>query len=450
MIDYVGVALNDRIDSRTDVLHASIAGDLFEMPAGWMQGAFGVERRREKLRSVPDSSKVNDVVTGNTGEITQGSKEVESMFVEFAVPLLADMPLVETLNLTAGFRNDKFDTFGSADSFNIGLKWQPINDILVRATVGESFREPTIFDLFAGQADSFPTASDPCGASNFADLDADDQARCVANGVPAGGWNDASIIQFRSRVGGNPTVGPETGESFTAGIVWSPDALPGFSAVLDYWDFEVTDTIGALSVQTILNGCALEGQYCDNIFRNAGTGSVDVVIALQQNIGALTAKGIDLELNYSHGTGFGDFDHRLLITQLTDRTFQENATSEVANLEGQFDNTFIGDSSFPETRLVYTADWLMGQFGASARLEYISSMEDNNDPDLGTLDVDAVTYLDLTGHWYLNTGTTLDVGITNVTDEDPPYINAAFNSSVDESIHRIMGMGYFVRVTQTF
>lgn len=456
MIDYVGVALNDRIDSRTDVISASISGDLVELPFGWMQGAFGAERRREKLQSVPDSSKVNDVVTGNTGAITAGSKEINSVFVEFAAPLLADLPMAEALNLTAGFRQDKFKTFGSANSFNVGLKWLPVDDILIRTTIGESFREPTIGDLFAGQADSFPEASDPCGAISasgevaFRDLTSEQQQNCIDDGVPAGGWGDGGTTQIRSRVGGNAEVGPEKGESFTAGIAWSPSMLPGFSALLDYWDFEVTETIGALATQTILNNCALKGIDCDLIERAPGTGSIVAVTALTDNLGTLTAKGIDLELQYAHSTSFGAFDHRLLVTRLTERTFQESAAAVVADLEGQFDNTFIGDSSFPETRLVYTADWMLGAFGASARLEHISSMEDNNDAGLGTLTVDSVTYLDLTGQWRLDSGTTFGVGITNVTDEDPPYINSGFNSNVDESVHRVMGTGYFIRVTQRF
>jgi outer membrane receptor protein involved in Fe transport len=458
MIDYVSVALNDISNSRTDVIHASIGGDLFELPAGYIQGAFGVERRREKSEFVPDSSKYFNVVTGNTGGPIGGSKEVDSYFMEFGIPVLSGVVAAESLELNVGIRRDSFDSFGSATSGQIGIRWQPVQDVLVRATKSQSFREPTIVDLFSAQADSFPSVSDPCGSTSFGTLSTEEQNRCIASGVPAGGWNDDGIIQLRSRIGGNPDLDPEDGESFTFGIGWAPDALPGFSIILDYWDFEVEDAISNVTAATVLNQCIRSGtaSFCDDINRGP-TGRPDTILTLTDNLGTLTARGVDLELNYAHGTGFGDFTHRLLLSRLTERTQQEFPGAEVNELAGFFDNTIVGDSSFPEMRAIYTADWSLGNWGASARIEHVGSMVDDNDHPLGLwlkgeepLPVESVMYLDLTGRYYFATGTSVDIGITNVTDEEPPFINSGFNTNIDESVHRPMGTGYFVRLTQSF
>jgi outer membrane receptor protein involved in Fe transport len=46
--------------------------------------------------------------------------------------------------------------------------------------------------------------------------------------------------------------------------------------------------------------------------------------------------------------------------------------------------------------------------------------------------------------------TMLTVGFTNLTNEEPPYIDRAFNASTDPSTYRMFGRGYFFRVSQTF
>jgi iron complex outermembrane receptor protein len=40
----------------------------------------------------------------------------------------------------------------------------------------------------------------------------------------------------------------------------------------------------------------------------------------------------------------------------------------------------------------------------------------------------------------------ISVGITNFTDEAPPYIDAGFNANTDPSTFRLFGRSYFVRL----
>ena len=46
--------------------------------------------------------------------------------------------------------------------------------------------------------------------------------------------------------------------------------------------------------------------------------------------------------------------------------------------------------------------------------------------------------------------TMLTLGITNVTDEAPPYIDRGFNANTDPTTYRMFGRGYFLRISQTF
>jgi iron complex outermembrane receptor protein len=44
----------------------------------------------------------------------------------------------------------------------------------------------------------------------------------------------------------------------------------------------------------------------------------------------------------------------------------------------------------------------------------------------------------------------LQAGITNLTDEEPPFIEVGFNATTDPSTYRMMGRGYFVRLAYRF
>ena len=48
------------------------------------------------------------------------------------------------------------------------------------------------------------------------------------------------------------------------------------------------------------------------------------------------------------------------------------------------------------------------------------------------------------------TGTTISAGITNVSDEAPPYLDEGFNAKTDPSTYRMFGQGYYIRIKQSF
>ncbi len=41
-------------------------------------------------------------------------------------------------------------------------------------------------------------------------------------------------------------------------------------------------------------------------------------------------------------------------------------------------------------------------------------------------------------------------GVTNLTNEAPPYIDIGFNATTDPSTYRMFGRGYWLRVGYTF
>ena len=47
-------------------------------------------------------------------------------------------------------------------------------------------------------------------------------------------------------------------------------------------------------------------------------------------------------------------------------------------------------------------------------------------------------------------GAKIMAGVTNLTNEEPPFIEIGFNATTDPSTYRMFGRGYWLRVGYTF
>ena len=151
------------------VWRGDLNGGLFELPAGTMQLAVGASYRKEYTHSIVDTSLLINPATGQCvlgsqcGSALQGGYNVKDVYAELFIPILKDIPFIHALNLTMGDRYSKYNTFGNTNNSKIALEWRPIEDLLLRGTVSEVFRAPTVADIFASAASDAPRLSnDPC------------------------------------------------------------------------------------------------------------------------------------------------------------------------------------------------------------------------------------------------------------------------------------------------
>ena len=455
MLDFAGAELTDQLTTQLVTISGSVAGDLFQLPAGPVGLALGYDYREEKLNSIPDSGKATDAVTGNTFSKTQGEFDVNSFFAETNIPLLADVPLARFLEVGAGVRVDDFSTIGSNTVFMVNARWQPIEDVTLRGSFSEVFREPTIGNLFSPQGDSFPSFQDPCSngvignpdSNAFADLTPEQQAQCVANGVPEGGFFQTNA-QPRARIGGNPNLQPEEGETITFGGFIEPAFLPGFKLAVDYWDIDLDDPIGAVAAESVVNQCIIFGNddFCPSIERQ-DSGEVARIISLARNSGALTANGLDFDVGYNFTTDFGMFRFRSLWSYLNERE-GEVLPGDRVDVAGKFSPGIngIAEGVFPEWSGFTTLDWTYADFGASLNWEWLSSVDDlQNDEEIRR-----TQYWDLTGNYNTPWNTRVSAGLTNIFNERPPFITNAFSAFTDVDTYRMLGRSWFVRVTHEF
>src|SRR3954469_1074258 len=247
----VAVPASNTFFTQEKVWRADINGGLFELPAGTMQLAVGTQYRKEYTHSIVDTSLQINPATGvcvlgsQCGSALQGGYNVKEVYAELFVPILKDIPFVHALNLTIGDRYSKYNNFGNTNNGKIALEWRPIEDLLIRGTVSEVFRAPTVTNLFGGAASDAPKLSnDPCdhytgSPANPACVNVPTDGSFVNSDVASG--LQISGIASGSKFAGFP-LGPEFGKSFDWGIVYDPHFIEGLSVSADYWRLYLNNT----------------------------------------------------------------------------------------------------------------------------------------------------------------------------------------------------------------
>lgn len=481
MVDFVTYTGIEKNEQKMVNWLGNISGELFDLPAGPVAIAAGFEKRREFAADTPDSLAAAGSgaasVSGGQRSPTSGRLNLEAWYLETNVPLLADRPGVDILELSASVRGSDFDQFGSETTGRLGLRYRPSEDLLLRASYAEGFRAPGVQDLFGGQGVADPELNDPC--SNFLDGDTPQEVidNCIAQGVPADGSYEQINTQIRITTGGNPDLEPETSDSFTVGGVWSPRAIPGLGVTVDFYDIELENSITSIGAQSILDACAFSGRLCDFIDRS-GSGEVSSLLDSQVNIGSTETSGVDFAVDYRfQDTGFGDF--RTVLRGSYVDEFKEivpdfsdpDAPAEERDLLG----TLLPgqpDRSFPELRTTLDLIWDMGPWQAVWNIQHVGDYEESCDdgltPSLTELGVcshpddpegpknrlGSVTYHDVQFSYFMDELEMGDLrftlGVNNVFDRDPPVSTQAFANSFDATQHRIPGQFYYARVNWDF
>ena len=194
-------------------------GPIFEMPAGEVHVAFGFETRRDEGFAKPDSVTEAGESVANQTFTSRGDFTVDEMFAEIDVPLLADVPGFEQLDFNAQVRYSDYSTFGSETVHRVGLNWQIIQDVRVRATMSTAYRSPQVTDLFGGGTVSFDFFTHPCSDGSGA-INANVAANCALEGIPA--TANQLAAQFAVLSGSNPNLDPETADTSTIGLILTP------------------------------------------------------------------------------------------------------------------------------------------------------------------------------------------------------------------------------------
>ncbi|MDK1286817.1 TonB-dependent receptor domain-containing protein [Pseudoalteromonas umbrosa] len=406
---------------------ASLAnGGLFELPAGPVGVAFGVEYREEKSRQREDeNAKSGETFFNSLGE-DEGEYDVSEVFFETSIPLLGDVLLVDTLTLELASRYADYSTVGDVTSWKVGLDWQVYDDLRFRSTLAEAIRAPNIGELFGATSETFYGVDDPCRVKNLNQVTGATQeqrkANCAALGVPAGFDDSYDSARIRGAQSGNKELTPEESTSYTIGAVFTPEFVDGLTFTVDYWNIELEDSISYVLSQQIVNRCvdaqSIDNQYCALITR-ADDGRMTLIKNTALNIAKQKSSGVDFEINYDVKTSLGDFKTRLMATRLIERQrfpFQDevNEFEEYAGVDTEPSWSGALDIGY-EYENVF-ASWKMRYVEKTSRFRP-DELEKNPNP---SNHMEWPTYIvtDISGGYNFDNGMSVKLGIDNLFNKE--------------------------------
>ncbi|PYK22718.1 MAG: hypothetical protein DME59_19375 [Verrucomicrobia bacterium] len=309
-VEFARVHPKDEDTSKLATLDATIyTTDLFHLPAGGVGFAVGGQWRREQLSENPDILNLEGDIVGNSPVPgAQGSRNSYAFYAETRIPIFSPsykVPGFYSLEFTAGGR---FEEFLNNDSNvlvpKVGMRWQPFDEQLtLRATWGEGFREPSLEELFGSPVSTLEVTHDP-----------------LKNGLLESETN--------TLITSNPNLQPEDSRSFSGGVVYSPKYAPGLNMSVDFWDIERTGVVTAPLAQQVLDGTAP-----GIVERDAG-GFITRITIANQNLGSQEARGFDFGLYYQRPTQWGTFTSQTQVTYLDEFLFPQFIFAEFGTSPG--------------------------------------------------------------------------------------------------------------------
>jgi outer membrane receptor protein involved in Fe transport len=477
------------------VVNGSVTGDLskYGMKSPWAKDgvgvSFGAEYRREVLNNQFDAAFTSGDLAGVGGapQSNAGAFDVKELFGEVRVPIVQDAEFAKEITLEGGYRYANYSSAGAVDAEKLALDWQINQDIRLRGSFQRSVRAPNVNELFSPIAPGLFPGTDPCaGASpQFT------QAQCANTGVTAAQYG--TIIQCissqcNSVSGGNPELKPETSDTKSFGMVFTPSFIPGFNLSVDWFDINVKGVINTVPGTVILSTCALDPTatltvqghvetYCAQIHRDPNSGQIfgpGFVFQPVVNAGLLHTRGVDLEGNYRVAlSDWGMGDHGSLAFNLlgtyTEKLFVEQPGGSSYDCAGLFGVTC--GTPTPKWRHKFRMTWITPwNLSLSAQWRYISSSKlDINSsnpvlrspfaPDVSDASTKAFNYLDLSGEWRIRDRMTLHAGVNNVFDKDPPIFDSnSFgiaappfgNGNTYPQVYDALGRTIFIGITADF
>jgi len=450
---------------------ANIAGDLYALPAGMIGFAGGLEHREVIGYDRPGQFEQSGYSTDLAGNSTNGRYTVKEAYLEARVPLLKNAPFAKSLSLDLATRHSDYSNFGTTNNSKVSVEWRPITDLLVRGTWAQGFRAPTVGDTFGGGQQTYDTYLDPCD-TKFGEASRNPAvaARCATAGAGAGfrqlnqvgaaisGSSGAQGAYPFQAGAGNASLQPETARTNTAGFVYSPSFLPGFSASLDWFDIKIDNRITAVTATYIANQCYVANvpSFCTSIKRNAA-GEITDLARGNANLGKLETDGLDLSLGYRFPmTKYGRFNLRSDTSYTHSFKVQSAADAEWVDYAGEY--------YYNRIKSVTSLDWSLGNWNATWTARYYSAVKDQcwdsetectNPGGAASWGTDynrlgAEVYHDLNVGYKTSWKGQIMFGINNLLDKKPriTYNGAASSSSVDADMP--IDRFFYVRYNQSF
>lgn len=344
-----------------------------QLPGGTIGAAVGYQFREDSYVNTPTELALAGIAyTRSTVRetITRGRRDVDSYFLELAIPVLADV------EIEAAVRREEFSTGQASTDPKFGATWRTTDWLTLRATTGDAFIAPTLQQLL-----------DPvtCGLTQVIDKFTDFSGFSTGCG------------------GGNPNLENEFSESIQFGVdlalgdfdfsvTWNNTAFEnriintnGQQIVdLDYFNFQ--QATGFAGNGSPGNKPTLE-QLRDWINNPASSKQIirdplDLRTILQvEGLGSGNAEEVevtayDMQGNYSFGLGnYGDVRIGLQATYIDEFLVQEDPTQPVFDGVGKQNNGTGSAPALPSWKANLRVGWTLNNHAVVATTRYVDAID---------------------------------------------------------------------------
>jgi iron complex outermembrane recepter protein len=373
-----------------------------------------------------------------------GDTTVKEAFTEFNIPLLKDLPLVQTLSTNLAGRWAEYSGSGTVWAWKAGFDWALNDTLRLRVTRSRDVRAASLeerFDTTRGGV----TVNNPW---------------VLTNGQP-------TTQSGASYSGGNPGLKPEKADTWTAGFVFTPTFVQGFSASVDWYKIDIADAIDKPTAQQIVDA-AFHGdpQYQALVKLDAANNIVEVDQYFI-NFAKQFIQGVDLEASYHHsvhvlGNGAEDVALRLYATDL-----MKNATLTQFGTYDEWAGQVGTMRSLPKQK--YTANltyndgpyslFVQGRYISKGILDHTLVQSPVSIPGLQTINnnsVGGIFYMDMNLSYTVPVPGELNVygEVQNLLDRAPPTAPLAYGRagavSTNPQLYDVIGRRYVLGVTYKF
>ena len=360
-----------------------------------------------------------DMIFLGGGTESDASRRTNAVFME------ASTDLSDQLELKGAIRYEDLENDSNVDP-KISVRYQASDDVVLRASVSTSFREPSLAQLY----------SDTVGLQGIQDFDTD------GNTV-----GQASFIRIAQA--GSTDLKPEEADNLNVGIIWYP--TDNLEAKLDYWMVDYTNVITIESAQGIVS----RTPNSSKVQRTTG-GTLTGVTTSYFNASSVDTNGFDIELMYSAETNIGSLLLGLNATHMLQ--YEIPVGGVTTDVVGLFNHDNFA-RSLPETKAVLSANLVSGSHSAAAYGRWVSSYETTNVPTAIAAgmgfdqNIDSHFTVDLQYSYSFDFNSEddlrLTLGVKNAFDEEVPQVYDGANWSYDPKHHDPRGRMFSVGLKLT-
>ena len=378
--------------------------DVIGLPAGTLGLVVGGERRREWVARLYAAA---DTYLGTTG-LAHPERKFSSAFAEVRVPIVSDADRfgLHALTLSGQIHYDRYSSVGgvggtdavvlgksefSNASKRIGILWQPVDNVVVRASRSEAFRPPLFTQLFRSRERSYSSLlGDPL-------LEAPNH-----------------LVRGLLTYAASPHLRPEYATGYSVGIDWRPEWVPGLAVAVDWSETDNRDrVVGSTSLRSLLPP-EVYGNM--DFFVRAEDGTLLEQVIGYVNISRRYVESASVDVSYAFSTDIGSFDASVEYHRVFDLFEQAFPGTEQVDYLGRS----VGLDRY---KVRGRLNWVREPMGANLWVNYTPSYTNDSQQLYGYTpeQIESHTTVDLTGTYRMDNGLTFLFGGRNIFDADFPF-----------------------------